>query len=314
LQDRITTELCKSAGLGKDKAQLFAKRTRPKVKSYRAIELYGDAVTQTDEHKKVELLKLSLNEDPQFVYAARDLDALEQRMKSYSAAAAQRQLEAEREVKEKLATEKDPTKLYLYYQQLFSQLMIERRYHHLLVEARAVIANPPPPASNTGGFQVPEIAHFYVIQAFKMYNDYDAVLREGEKFLVQYPTSAYFNGIQTEMNAAIETKRQIAEGVDKARDEIGKLDPEQQRNPCKVGQILNSHKQYKQARELLERCVGTPEEAKMGMAHMATYLLVWNCQSSGDYQSMYKHINELKALSPEQYRHVKHLETMMPVD
>ena len=42
----------------------FSKRVRPKVKSFKAIELYGDAVTQTDEKKKVELLKLSLNERP----------------------------------------------------------------------------------------------------------------------------------------------------------------------------------------------------------------------------------------------------------
>ena len=73
LQDKITAELMKSAGMGHADVQHFAKRVRPKVKSFKAIELYGDAVTQTDEKKKLELLKLSLNEDPQFVYASRDL-------------------------------------------------------------------------------------------------------------------------------------------------------------------------------------------------------------------------------------------------
>ncbi|MGZ3407172.1 MAG: hypothetical protein ACXVAN_12055, partial [Polyangia bacterium] len=76
LQDKITAELVKSAGMGQGEVQHFAKRVRPKVKSFKAIELYGDAVTQTDDKKRLELLKLSLNEDPQFVYASRDLDAL----------------------------------------------------------------------------------------------------------------------------------------------------------------------------------------------------------------------------------------------
>ena len=36
----------------KQQVQHFAKRVRPKVKSFKAIELYGDAVTQTDDKKK----------------------------------------------------------------------------------------------------------------------------------------------------------------------------------------------------------------------------------------------------------------------
>jgi len=192
--------------------------------------------------------------------------------------------------------------------------MIQRRYHHLLDEARAAIANPPPPAPQVGAMQIPEMANYYVIQAYKMYNDYDGVLREGEKFLVKYPASSYFSGVQMEMNVAIETKRQIAEGVDKAKDEIAKLQPNERTSPCRVGPILQSNKQYKEARVQLERCAGSPEESKMGMAHLATYLLVWNRQSAGDYPAMYKYINQLKQLAPDQYRNVKHLETMMPVD
>src|SRR4029079_14505487 len=40
LQDKITAELCKSAGRGHQEVQHFAKRVRPKVKSFKAIELY----------------------------------------------------------------------------------------------------------------------------------------------------------------------------------------------------------------------------------------------------------------------------------
>lgn len=124
-------------GLGRDKAQLFAKRTRLKVKSYRAIELYGDAVTQTDERKKAELLKLSLDEDPEFVYAARDLDALEQRMKGYSAAAAERQLEIDREVKAEAARREGSG-------QAVPVLSVGRLSSHVQVHQSAEDAQPRP--------------------------------------------------------------------------------------------------------------------------------------------------------------------------
>ena len=44
LQDRVTVELLKSAGIVQKQVQKFASRTRPKLKSLKTVELYGDAV------------------------------------------------------------------------------------------------------------------------------------------------------------------------------------------------------------------------------------------------------------------------------
>ncbi|MFI5290893.1 MAG: CsgG/HfaB family protein, partial [Polyangia bacterium] len=86
LQDKVTVQLLRSAGLRGERVQLFAKRVRPKLKSLKTIELYGDAVVEKDDKKKEDLLKLALNEDPGFVYASRDLDELEKRLKRYDTA------------------------------------------------------------------------------------------------------------------------------------------------------------------------------------------------------------------------------------
>ena len=69
LQDRITGELLKSAGMGSS-GEALARRARPKLKSARTMELYGDAVITDDVEKKKKLLQQTLDEDPQFSYAA----------------------------------------------------------------------------------------------------------------------------------------------------------------------------------------------------------------------------------------------------
>src|SRR4051812_16421681 len=53
LQDRITVELLRSAGMARH-VEKFARRTRPKIKSYKAVELYGDAVAESNDEKRVD--------------------------------------------------------------------------------------------------------------------------------------------------------------------------------------------------------------------------------------------------------------------
>src|SRR5207302_6147132 len=110
LQDRITVELLRSAGMAGKHVEKFARRSRPKLKSMRAVELYGDAVSEPDDAKKAEILKLALNEDPGFEYAARDLDALEKRLKSLEKL--QRVAEDKKldELRKQMAAESDPEK------------------------------------------------------------------------------------------------------------------------------------------------------------------------------------------------------------
>src|SRR5262249_5942080 len=138
LQDRVTVELLKSAG-----AEPNPRPPRPKLKSLRAVELYGDAVVLPDGESKRELLKQALLEDATFSYAAQDLDALEKRLAVYDAAA---RVAADRKYKRlvedvhaKLKGESDPVRLRELYKELFTGLEEGRRYHALLAEARTLL-------------------------------------------------------------------------------------------------------------------------------------------------------------------------------
>src|SRR5262249_54287015 len=85
LQDQVTAALLRSTGL-KAHAPKFVERKRPKLKSLKSVELYGEAVVQTDDAKRRDILKRAVAEEPSFPYAARDLDELEHRLKQYDAA------------------------------------------------------------------------------------------------------------------------------------------------------------------------------------------------------------------------------------
>ncbi len=247
LQDKITAELVKSAGMGHQQVEHFAKRVRPKVKSFKAIELYGDAVTQTDDKKKLELLKLSLNEDPQFVYASRDLDALEQRMKQYVEVSHSAQRTATAEMLRKLSSEKDPMQRYSAYGMLTAQLMQQGRWRTLIAVSRAFAADPPT-LPTTMAFSPVEQAQMNIVKGYDQLHDDDGVLREGEKFLAKYPASMFMQVIRGEMNNAINHKHAVEDGKKGAADALAKLPPADRGNPCKTAPIYNDKHQLPEAK------------------------------------------------------------------
>lgn len=306
LQDRVTSELCKSAGLGSDKVQLFAKRTRPKVKSFKAIELYGDAVTQTDDKKKEELLKLSLNEDPQFVYASRDLDALEQRMKGYQAVSERAQRGETAELVRKLQTEKDPMQKYMQYSQLSGLLMQQSRWRTLIAVSRAYIADPPqvPNMQQPAELQAQE----NLVRSYESLHDDDGVLREGEKYMQKYPTSLTISVVRMWMNNAINHKHAVEDGKKKAADDIAKLPPAERNDPCKQALIYNSNEQKVGAKRTWLAC-----DAKGGPPHWPPGAVALNLArlalDTNDVKLMKSSMARLQKEDPERYRQLQFWES-----
>lgn len=300
LQDKISAELCKSAGLEKGEVQHFAKRVRPKVKSFKAIEIYGDAVTQTDEKKKVELLKLSLNEDPQFVYASRDLDALEKRMQQYKAASTSAQRGQAAELIRKLSSEKDPVQKMSQYGQLMGLLMQQGRYRTLIAVSRAIVADPPAPVN---GYDMAAQAQETIVNAYSQLHDDDGVLREGEKFLAKYPGSMYAQLVQMLMNNAITHKHKVADGVAAAREKIAALPPGERNDPCKRAPIYNDEEQKQDAKREYLACdaKGGPQYWKPG--NMAL-ILARIALDTGDVALMKKSLERLHREDANLYRTV----------
>ena len=145
LQDRVTVELLRSAGMQKH-VERFARRERPRLKSLRTMELYGDAMAEPDEGKRAGMLKLALNEDPTFEYAVRDLDALEKRLAVLERV--QRAAEGQKldELRRQIAQENDAAKRSALQMQFFGQLVSARRWLTVRREARALLAGPVQPA------------------------------------------------------------------------------------------------------------------------------------------------------------------------
>ena len=302
LQDKISAELCKSAGLGHAEVQHFAKRVRPKVKSFKAIELYGDAVTQTDDKKRLELLKLSLNEDPQFVYASRDLDALEKRMKQYVAVAQHAQSRATAEALKRLSSEKDPMQRYTLYGMLSGQLMTQGRWRTLIAVSRAFIADPPKLTMQTP-MSPSEQAQSNIIKGYEQLHDDDGVLREGEKFMAQYPTSMLMTVVRAEMNNAINHKHAVEDGKREAAEAIAKLSPAERADPCKTAPIYNEKHQLPEAKRDYIACDkrGGPPYWKPG--NMAL-ILARLALDTNDVPLMQKSLARLERENPQQYRTV----------
>ena len=294
------------------KVQKFAVRVRPKVKSYKAIELYGDAVVEPDDKKKEQLLKLSLNEDPQFSYASRDLDALEQRIKQYSAVANEAGLAADRDIKAKIAGEKDPGKQLILYQQLLTNYMMQRRWRHVMATARAIIALPP---STPGYENYIGSAWDMIVMGYGIYHQWDDELREGEKFMAKYPASPMFEMVKMRVNVAIEEKKQTAEGLQHSESEIASLPPNQKSDPCKRGAIYTGNKNPDKGLVELKRCLlaGPDQHAPMP-AGFYTFQAAVACRDSGDFPGMLRYMDQLAPLNQELYRPLKMSLPAIPVE
>ncbi|HEX4456747.1 MAG TPA: hypothetical protein VIA18_02185 [Polyangia bacterium] len=308
LQDRITTELCKSAGMSQKSVQLFAKRTRPKVKSFKAIELYGDAVTQTDDAKKAELLKLSLHEDPQFTYASRDLDALEQRMKKYAAVSDSAQRNETADLARKLANEKDPMQRFMQYNMLAGHLMQQGRWRALIAVSRPLVANPPKVPNMT--MPVDQMAQENIIRGYEQLHDDDGVLREGETYLAKYPASMTISVVRMWMNNAINHKHAVADGVQGAAAALAKLPPAERDDPCKRAQVYADNEQKKDAKRNWIAC-----DAKGGPPHWPpgnmALVLARMALDTNDVALMKSSMARLQRENPQQYRQLQFWETLV---
>jgi TolB-like protein len=303
LQDKITAELMKSAGMGHADVQHFAKRVRPKVKSFKAIELYGDAVTQTDEKKKIELLKLSLNEDPQFTYASRDLDALEQRMKQYDAVSTQAQKHATDDLLRSVESEKDPTMRAAKYGQLLGQLEMQRRLKRLIAVARAIVANPPPVGQY--GYDAAEQAQNSLVRAYYQLHDDDGALREGEKFLAKYPASNGTSTVRMFMTNAIQHKHDVEDGKRAAAAAIAALAADKRSDPCETARLYYDNHQLAEARRdyLVCDARGGPKGwAGVVPAGTFTFILARLALDMNDGALMHKVMPRLERENPSLYR------------
>jgi len=318
LQDEVTAQLLQSAHIEAKKVQQFAKRPpRPKLKSLKPVELYGDAVVQTDDAKKRELLQAAVSQDPSFVYASRDLDALEKRMREYSKVAEgaqDQELRAEvKRIDQELATEKDPQKIFIAYQTLFGRLMMAQRWRTLIVVARRVVANPPPVPEaykHTMMQSLDEQAQYDLVRAYESLKDDDHMLHECEVFLAKYPTSMYFSSTKMVCDVAVDRKRNAQKGVAEASTALAKLPAAKRADPCERARVYRDAKQNVEAKRDYEQCWN--DGNRVMLPWLTPFQLVWVNYDLAHFKEARKWIEILRVQFPDQYKNVRHLESMMP--
>ncbi len=315
LQDRVTVQLLKSAGIGERQQQRFAVRKREKV-PLRAFELYGDAVTETDDDKRQQKLKLALDASPRFTYALRDLDALEKRMTSYSDVAARARAARGKEELERaeraLAAAKDPQALYSAWFQLLVQLVGQRRWHQLIREARKVVDHPPPkPAQWAAADPIAETALGYIADAYYDLNDDDSVLATEEELMRRFPASRRFDTARWRIEHAIEHKRKAAEGrAGKVERELAELRPEWRADNCQVASVWAHWELWREATRAAEQCQLDAEDAATeakAFGDVARY-----SYRAGDFAATRRALAKLRAVDVAAFEKVRYLEERMP--
>ncbi len=283
LQDRITVELLRSAGMAKH-VDRFAHRARPRLRSYKTIELYGDAVAEPDGQKKVELLKLALDEDPTFEYALRDLDALEKRLRALDQLQKSAESKKLDELRRQVAAESDPAKQKALQLQVMQLLLQSRRYLELRRVARATAGD--------------DVAGFYLVLCDQVLKEWDALLHDGEQFLNRFPTSIYLPGVKSYLDQAIVKKRKIEEGRTTVLVELAKVEGAERWNLCRFGWIYRSHEMHQEARRFLRACVDVGTAAPKEVLPQ----LIQEDVDCADWARARQDLGELERAAPDTYR------------
>ncbi len=308
----VEAELLRAVGAPRQTVAGAAYRIRPRLRSLRSMELYGDSLIEPDDEKRRHLLQLALDADPTLRYAARDLESLEGRLPSRdpgaAGAIAQAVREASERLKERVRSEKDPARITEHYVLRFAELQRQRRYRTLIAEATAIVQNPPPAVPDLAE-QLPETAQYLMVAAYDQLNDDDSVVREGQRFMASYALSDGFVGVRQLVDAALTRKQQRDEGRAKAAAALDKLAPGERNNPCRVAEVFDDHHQLAEARQAFERCLDTP-----GKHDPQVVQLIWVCYHQADFRAVSRLLEKLQKEFPGRYRQVMHLADELPVD
>lgn len=292
LQDRVTAELLRSSGMPELARKVVdGAETRPELKTIEALDLYGQAVMTENEQQKLMLLSSAVAIDQNFSYAAKDLAALEERMRKYQAE--QKRLVDEKIVnlRKELASTGERAKIDALTDQLLRLLQSARRYHTLVREARLYLESLPPGPVSLRAF---DDASVMLVSTNVMLRDYDAVMRDGEMFMQRAPSSAMFETVRLMVTQAIEHKRLADEGKQKLADYLAKYPNLMGWDLCTLAAVYSSHRQYKEAQRLFDACMKASEKPaaqNLQAAVVADMML-------GDFAAMQRHIDEAEKLDP----------------
>jgi TolB-like protein/uncharacterized protein YdcH (DUF465 family) len=297
LQDRVTAALLRSAGF-----KVHAKKIeddaagRPDLASIKTLELYGQAVLAHSDDERRQYLRAAVAEDQHFSYAARDLEELEQRLKTYQAQAQPLQEQELAALRAQIAAAKDPQAAATLELQLLARLGGLNRWHAVVREARRFLQGLPAGTPLSGGV---DAVALMLVQYDGSLKDYDAVLRDGESYLKRATGSPFFTTISSLVQQAIESKRRIQEAKKRIEDELADPDKPEHWDLCRVGDLCRNGEQYEAALRFYELCGQVAGPNQKPRAELLP-LLALSASNGGLWQDLHRLLSEWDRLDPRE--------------
>jgi len=307
LQDQLTADLTRAVGIRA--ARRGPPPRRAPMRDWKLVERYGDAVVETDDAKRRAILKEVLTAQPDFRWAAADLDALERRMLRYAAEQQRAEGARARDASSTFAAElkrRDPKAIKAAYEKLLDELLTARRHKRILDESERAGAIDD---------ETRDYAEAYRIATLLVLMRDDEVLRDGERFLATRAGSPLAAQVRGRMEIAIERRRRAERGRELAEAQIKReLSDKAKADPCNVWRFYAHHEQWTRTVEKLEACRALPAQPAWMPPFKLLRELAWAHYHLGHFRESAKLIAALRALDPSKLGDLARLENEMPVD
>lgn len=311
LQDQVTVELLKSAKLAPQVVERLARRSRPKLRSLRAVELYGRASkVKDDEPLRRAILREAVTEEPKFSYAADALAELEKRLEEFERKRRELEEVQLRAARQRLQEATTPQERCQHTEALTHMLQARRFFHEDARNWKKCLDGLEPSADPT--VQPARVrAEGFLILALSRLRDDEAVLKRGDTYLAEHPESPLGPAVKRLLEDIIERRRKIDGGRARALEELAKMRAEDRWDLCAVAKKFKQEGQLAEAQRLYTACVetdsGDPNEGLLQLADIAF--------ERRDWKTARHYLSVLEKQSPEfHFANRYRVELRMPAD
>lgn len=307
LQDQLTSELLKGLKQRPAASRLEAPPP-PELEDLRSVELFGRALQAKSDDEMHALLCASVREEPRNHYPARELAALEARMKVYRSRAVAAELarveQLRREYRDAVGEESRRIRRWA----LASALTVGRRYNELARLWSAEAARDGGPAADEA---IRQEARAQLLGALVLLRKTDQAMHEAERYLADYPASPWFSSVQATLSRLLEERLEAERRRPTAEGSVRALSSELRWDLCRLGQVYAGAKRAREAERLFSACLetgaGDPAVALTGLAEGA--------MDTGRWGEARRHLSRLERDFPESYARLQGaFEARLPAD
>ncbi len=252
LQDRIASELMRSAGLP---ARSSGRREWPQLPSLEVVDTFGQASVASSDPLRKALLAEVVKAAPTYPFAASELAALEARLDELAAKAQKANLELVDRLQGQLKATDNVGQRFSMRFQIINALRRLRRHHGIIKvyddEIADLRGHLDEPMAETW-LDSALVNRLLVLDELHLT---DRLLRDAESFLATRPTSTLHPTVRSTVDRAIAQRKSIDEGAAMLAASRQRQPAGAPFDPCTWGRQAANWQQAKEAQEWLEQCL-----------------------------------------------------------